>query len=134
MERMRSAGCKATPQRLAVLRAVAGMAHPDFDEVRRSCPWVGLVTVYRTLDLLVALGIVRRLNPGKGGDRYELCDRSHDHFICETCGGVFDLEGTLPEPRQVSPAGPGFEAEVVRVEVYGRCPGPRDECGPITTK
>jgi Fe2+ or Zn2+ uptake regulation protein len=132
LERLRSAGYKATPQRREILRAIARLRHPDFGEVRRSCPRAGLVTVYRTLDLLVGLGVVRRLNPGGGKDRYELCDRNHDHFICEDCSKVFNLDGALPERRRVSPAGADFEAEVARVEVYGRCPSPREECELVT--
>ena len=50
--KMRGWGYKATPQRLAVLRALAAEQHQSMGEIRRRCPEIGIVTVYRTLDLL----------------------------------------------------------------------------------
>ena len=84
--RMRGRGYKATPQRLAVLRALAEEQHQSLEEIRVRCPEVGLVTVYRALDLLGGLGIVRRLDLGDGA-RYELA-RDHHHMICESCGAA----------------------------------------------
>ena len=49
---MRGAGYKATPQRAAVLKALAEGQHQSLEEARARCPGVGLVTVYRTLDFL----------------------------------------------------------------------------------
>ena len=50
--KMRGGGYKATPQRVAVLRALAEEQHQSLEEVRVRCPEVGLVTVYRTLERL----------------------------------------------------------------------------------
>ena len=53
---LRGAGYKATPQRVAVLGALAAEQHQSLEEIRSRCPEVGLVTIYRTLDLLSGLG------------------------------------------------------------------------------
>jgi Fur family ferric uptake transcriptional regulator len=79
--KIRGRGYKATPQRLAVLRALAAEQHQSLEEIRLRCPEVGLVTIYRTLDLLSGLGVVRRLDLGDG-PRFELAEDHHHHLIC----------------------------------------------------
>jgi Fe2+ or Zn2+ uptake regulation protein len=49
--KIRRGGYKATPQRLAILGAIAAEQHQRMEEIRDRCPGVGLVTVYRTLGL-----------------------------------------------------------------------------------
>ena len=62
--KIRRGGYRATPQRLAILGAIAEDQHQRMEEIRARCPEVGLVTVYRTLGLLSELGVVRRLDLG----------------------------------------------------------------------
>jgi Fur family ferric uptake transcriptional regulator len=71
--KIRGRGFKATPQRVAVLKAIRAEQHQSLERIRSRCPGVGLVTVYRTLDLLSELGLVRRLDLGDG-PRYELAE------------------------------------------------------------
>ncbi len=66
-ERLRKAGYRMTRQRAAVLRAVADSgttlsALQLCDKARQTCPDLGLATVYRTLDVLNAVGGVERLS------------------------------------------------------------------------
>ncbi len=117
--RMRGAGYKATPQRTAVLRALIAEQHQSLEEIRARCPEVGLVTVYRTLDLLGELGIVRRLDLGDGA-RYELAENHHHHVICESCGDISEFEECPLDPGRLS-FGNGFEVRSHSIEVYGRC-------------
>ena len=117
--RMRGAGYKATPQRTAVLRALAEEQHQSLEEIRARCPEVGLVTVYRTLDLLGGLGLVRRLDFGDGA-RYELAEDHHHHMICESCGDISEFEECPLDPGRLS-FGNGFEMSSHSIEVYGRC-------------
>ncbi len=116
---MRGGGYKATPQRTAVLRALAEEQHQSLDEIRARCPDVGLVTVYRTLDLLGELGIVRRLDLGDGA-RYEMAQDHHHHMICELCGRISEFDECPLDPGRLAP-GDGFEVRSHSVEVYGRC-------------
>ena len=118
--KMRGRGYKATPQRLAVLRALATEQHQSMGELRRRCPQVGVVTVYRTLDLLSKLGIVRRMNLGDG-PRYELAEDHHHHLICEFCGDISEFEECPLDSERVSLASSEFEVYSHSVEVYGRC-------------
>ncbi len=118
--RMRGRGYKATPQRLAVLRALAEEQHQSLEEIRVRCPEVGLVTVYRALDLLGGLGIVRRLDLGDGA-RYELARDHHHHMICESCGDISEFDECPLDPELLPPKSTDFEIRAHSLEVYGRC-------------
>lgn len=118
--KMRGGGYKATPQRLAVLKALMEEQHQSLEEIHAWCPEVGLVTVYRTLDLLGVLGIVRRLDLGDGS-RYELAEDHHHHMICESCGDISEFEECPLDPERLPPASADFEVRSHTLEVYGRC-------------
>lgn len=123
-DKLRRSGHKATPQRLAVLRALAAEQHQSLDELRGRCPEVGLVTVYRTLDLFSELGIVRRMDLGDR-PRYEMAEYHHHHLICESCGSIAEFEACPVDPEVVDRTSPGFEANAHSLEVYGNCAGCR---------
>jgi Fur family ferric uptake transcriptional regulator len=56
---------------------------------------VGTATVYRTLDLLSAEGLVQRVEVGGGGSRYEAVvpgGAHHHHAVCERCGALTPFE------------------------------------------
>ena len=118
--KMRGGGYKATPQRRAVLRALVEEQHQSLEEIRARCPEVGLVTVYRTLDLLGNLGIVRRLDLGDGA-RFELAENHHHHMICESCGDISEFEECPLDPELLPPGSTAFEVRAHSLEVYGRC-------------
>lgn len=119
--KLRGGGHKVTPQRLAVLGAIIAEQHQRLEGIMARCPEVGMVTVYRTLDLFGELGLVRRLDLGDGA-RYELADDHHHHLICEECGTVAEFEQCPLDLRRLPPQlGSGFEVRAHSVEVYGRC-------------
>ena len=118
--KMRGRGYKATPQRVAVLEALGAEQHQSMEEIKNRCPEVGLVTVYRTLDLLGELGLVRRLDLGDG-PRYELAEDHHHHLICESCGEISEFEECPLNIERLSPESSGFEARSHSLEVYGWC-------------
>ncbi|MDQ3235939.1 MAG: transcriptional repressor [Actinomycetota bacterium] len=116
--KIRGRGYKVTPQRMAVLEALAAEQHQSMDSIRSRCPRVGLVTMYRTLDLLSEIGVVRRLDLGDG-PRYELAEDHHHHMICESCGDISEFEEC---PIDDGPLGDlDFEISSHSLEVYGRC-------------
>jgi Fur family transcriptional regulator, ferric uptake regulator len=118
--RIRGRGYKATPQRMAVLRALVAEQHQRLEEIRARCPDIGLVTLYRTLGLLGELGIVRRLDLGDG-TRYELAEDHHHHMICESCGDISEFEECPLDPERVSLGSTEFEVRSHSIEVYGQC-------------
>ncbi len=116
--KIRGRGYKATPQRLAVLRALAAEQHQSMGEIRGRCPEVGLVTIYRTLELLSEIGAVRRLDLGDG-PRYEIAEDHHHHLICESCGDVSEFEKCPLDLRRLK--GLDFEVNSHSLEIYGLC-------------
>jgi len=69
VRRLRKGGYKVTPQRLAVLKAIPAAASTSrLRRCTKDCaeyPHIGLVTVYRTLNILSELGWSARCAPEK---------------------------------------------------------------------
>ena len=118
--RIRAFGYKVTPQRLAVLEAIAAEQHQSLEGIRGRCPGVGMVTVYRTLGLLSGLGLVRRLDLG-AGPRYELAEDHHHHLICEGCGKITEFEQCPLDLRGLAGDRDDFLVRAHSLEVYGTC-------------
>ena len=108
--KLREKGLKVTQQRLLVLQALAAnsgshMAAEDIYElIREDYPDIGLATVYRTLQLLLEMQLVDRINLDDGCVRYEIghlfegdTKHNHHHLICRTCGKVLPFEDDLLE-------------------------------------
>lgn len=90
------AGLKYSRQRSAVLHYLRSVSsHPTaesvYQAIREEFPKISLGTVYRNLNLLAEQGEILRLNCGDGVDRYDAALEPHDHFVCRSCGQVFDL-------------------------------------------
>ena len=84
---------------------------------------VGRASVFRTLDLLVDLGLIGRVHPPGGGRGYVLCPQAHHHHvICSRCGLVLDLPGCPigAESEQLALTA-GFRLQGHRLEYYGVC-------------
>jgi Fur family transcriptional regulator, stress-responsive regulator len=124
---LRERGIHVTAQRLAVMRAVAGQAHSTADAiaqvVRTEIGAISLQSVYDTLGLLVAAGLIRRIQPAGSPARFE--DRvgdNHHHLICRTCGRVVDVDcaiGSAPCLAAVDEQ--GYKIDEAEVAYWGRC-------------
>lgn len=93
------AGYRITQPRRAVIRALledGGYSSPVTvrGRAQRHCPTVGLVTVYRTLDLLNRLGFVRRIHSDDGCHGFAAVGLGHrHHVVCRGCGAAVEFEG-----------------------------------------
>ncbi len=126
-EELRNRGLRVTPQRaliLGLIRSASGHITADdiYREVNRLLPFTDISTVYRTLDLLEAHGLVRRLVTGQGQTQYEWADQPHFHLICTACGRVnnFTDEGLTAIIGQVA-AEHGYRPTEFNVNVFGLC-------------
>jgi Fur family peroxide stress response transcriptional regulator len=121
---LREAGLRVTPQRVAVLKALAAASHPTaegiLERILPEYPGTGLATVYNTLAALAARGRVLAI-PSPEGRRYDLRTEAHQHVRCRRCGRVADLPEWPGEEwvRAVLPA--GWSAEGWQVMVEGLC-------------
>lgn len=104
-ERLREAGLRATPARVAVLRHFQGkpgpLTHAELVEGLGGEGW-DRATLYRNLTDLTDAGLLKRSDMGDHLWRYELQTEErhqpelHPHFLCLECGEVSCLpEGTL---------------------------------------
>jgi Fe2+ or Zn2+ uptake regulation protein len=122
-------GYKLTRPRQAVLRVVAeSEATLTPAEIHRRAqaiyPRTGLVTVYRTLELLVEAGTVRRVHQPDGCHSYALASEGHaHHLICENCQSVVefaecDLKDLLASVQRRT----GYQVRSHWLELFGLCP------------
>lgn len=106
VERLRRQGVRVTPQRLIVLEALAAHSgHVAADEILQWAaaryPAINLATIYRTLDLLIAIGLVAQTDFGSGASHFELVgDTPHHHLVCERCHAVFEIDDEALAPLQ----------------------------------
>lgn len=98
--RFRGCGYRLTVPRQVILevlnRTEKHLSTEDvYLQVKKIYPNIGLTTVYRTLELLVQLGLIFKFDFGDGRARYELSEgpkgtRHHHHLVCTDCGRVID--------------------------------------------
>ena len=87
---------RLTSQRQVILEELKKVkSHPTADEiyymVRKRLPRIGLGTVYRNLDLLAKLGIIRKLEVDGKQKRFDGDITPHYHIRCIKCNRVDDI-------------------------------------------
>lgn len=102
---LRKNGYKITFPRKTILSAIESHeGHPNarevFQDLNAKYPEIGLTTVYRTMELFVRLGILKKYDFGDGYSRYEIVSEQHDHhhhIICRKCLKVIEYRDFLDE-------------------------------------
>jgi len=130
---LRERGIQVTAQRLAVLRAVSGEPHVTADRVaevvRGEIGAISLQSVYDALGVLVAEGLIRRIQPSGSPARFE--DRvgdNHHHLICRICGRVVDVDCAVgPAPCLAASDDKGYQIDEAEIAYWGRCPDCRSQ-------
>ena len=127
-EAVRRAGQRLTPQRMMVLSVLAEhgghmTAEAILELVRPDYPYLNLSTVYRTLDLLVELGLVAETDLGSGVRQFELLGEApHHHLICQHCGHTAEIDDAALQPlRDYLHQVYGFEARMDHFAIFGTC-------------
>lgn len=119
-QRLREAGLKATRPRQMVLSAFAELAgHHSVDEVvawlrARGQP-LPRGSVYGIVEDLTKKGLLQLADAGPGAALYELYRHDHSHFVCESCGAIFDVPTETMELPQLD-----FATRVSRIQVVIR--------------
>lgn len=129
--RLRREARKITGPRAAILEILRHHPHPLTNkEVFAQLPkgQCDLATVYRAMQMLEKLGMVKRFDFGDGTARFELMaegdDGHHHHLICTRCAGVVEIKECFPaEIEQRIASENGFQAVTHRLEFFGICPG-----------
>lgn len=120
-------GLRMTPQRQLVLDAVRELEHATPEQicaqVQRVAPAVNITTVYRTLDLLERLGLVRHTHLGHGAPGYSAQEHQHLHLVCHACATIIEAPANLMAGlAEQLLAEAGFVLDASHVALSGRCP------------
>ncbi len=127
IELLRGRGQRVTSQRLVILRELRRREHhATADEVRRAVhrelPGTSTPTVYATLELLVELGLVRKIDAGLGAALYDARTEPHQHMVCRRCGCIEDLDGELDAGALLDAASAtGFRPGSAELVIFGLC-------------
>jgi Fur family transcriptional regulator, ferric uptake regulator len=121
-------GVRLTRQRLVVLSELMSeendvTAQELHERLRGRGERLGLATVYRTLGLLAAEGVIDSLSHRQGELCYRRCgDGHHHHLVCSSCHRVVELDDCDLDPwlEQVSQAH-DFVTTGHHLEVSGLC-------------
>jgi Fur family ferric uptake transcriptional regulator len=127
---LRQRGRRITRQRRLIWDALNAEAesHLSADDVvervREHMAKVDPSTVYRTLDMLVREGLVRRTDLGAGRGFYEPAqDHLHHHVVCESCGAVVHLhDEEIGDVRERVEKASGYALSRNDMSFYGLCP------------
>jgi Fur family transcriptional regulator, ferric uptake regulator len=129
-ERLRSRGMRWTPQRKAILEVLARTdGHVTGAELVERCraadPDTTPSTVYRTLDMLEDLGLVRHSHGRDGREEFHVLPaEEHGHLICESCGAVAEIDSA--DARRLVRGlerRSGYHVDVSHLAVAGTCAG-----------
>ncbi|HET7388450.1 MAG TPA: Fur family transcriptional regulator [Nocardioidaceae bacterium] len=126
-EVLRAHGHRLTPQRELVLAAVERLGHATPDQVlaavREESDAVNLSTVYRTLELLEDLGLVRHAHITDRAPTYHSASTPpHVHLVCRECGAIIEVDPEIVAPMTRTLEGSyGFRTDIGHLTVFGRC-------------
>lgn len=125
---MSDTGVRATRQRAALSALLDSLeefrsAQDLHDELRRRGEGIGLTTVYRRLQSMVAAGVVDTLRTGTGESLYRRCSQHHHHhLVCRCCGATVEVEGRHVEAWAADLARKhGFTDVSHTIEIFGTC-------------
>jgi len=127
---LRRHGYKLTPQRRAIIQVIISSSDhltpaDIYDKLHQNQSGIGLVTIYRTLEVLDRLGLICEVHAGGNCHSYlaRRPEEHHHHLLCSKCGRVVDFancELSKLEKRLCQET--GFKMESHLLEFLGICP------------
>jgi Fur family peroxide stress response transcriptional regulator len=127
-ERLRRAGYRVTNQRLAVFDFLCRTeSHPTAEDIHEGVhdefPKISVATVYKSVESLVDIGLVKPIYLGHAATRFDASTDEHAHFRCIACHQIADV------PMDTAPVAVSDldRCEIIgsSVEFYGFCPACR---------
>jgi len=126
---VRSHGLRVSTSRRMVLEALFAAEAPASAEriatgLGGQLPPLDLASVYRNLDTLEQLGVVRHFHAGHGAGLYALAGRELcEYLVCDTCGVVRAVESRALDPvRAALRDSSGWNARFTHFPIVGSCP------------
>lgn len=125
--RLRGSGYRLTPQRELILRAVESLGHATPDEVlaevREQSAAINVSTVYRTLEVLEELGLVRHAHLSDRAPTYHsVTEHEHFHVVCRNCHRIISVDpDVLADVVRRLRDEQAFVVDIGHLTVFGRC-------------
>jgi Fur family ferric uptake transcriptional regulator len=128
-EQMRARGLRWTPQRRLLISVLAGArgghitATEIIDACRAADPQVIPSTVYRTLDVLEEIGLVRHGHGADGREEFHVQPLAeHGHLFCRRCGNSWEIDSAEAAPLVSRLARQrGFIVDLSHLSMSGLC-------------
>ena len=126
-DQLHARGQRWTAQRRAIIDVLAQTeGHVTGADLVERCralePATVPSTVYRTLDLLEELGLVRHGHDAEGREEYHvLPDTEHGHLHCSACGQTWEIADEEAAVVTAAFADREFQVDLSHVTVVGRC-------------
>lgn len=125
--KLRGSGYRLTPQRELILRAVEELGHATPDEVlvhvHEQSSAVNVSTVYRTLEVLEQLGLIRHAHLSDRSPTYHsVTDHEHFHLVCRNCHRITSVDpDVMTSLNDRLRDEHGFVPDVGHLTIFGRC-------------
>lgn len=128
--KLRRESCKITGPRRAILGVLEGQSQPLTNkEIFQALPKgnCDLATVYRSVQMLERLGVVKKFQIGDGTARYAIIEdgggEHRHHLVCTRCTRIVEIgECIVKELEARVVARSKFIAVTHRLEFFGVCP------------
>lgn len=128
LDTLQAQGFRLTQARRTILDTlIQAGGHLSADDLAEQVhaiePRIGRMTVYRTLELLCELGVVRPIYQGTGAAHYIfLHEGHHHHLICNQCHQVIEFDDcAIGEIAQLIGQRFDFQLQGHLLEFYGLC-------------
>jgi len=124
---LRGHGLRVSTARRVVINALFAADRPlSAEQIAAGVdgPPVDLASVYRNLETLEQLGVVRHFHAGHAPGRYALTgDGKREYLACERCGELLAVDpAELDEARELIRECFGFQARFDHFPIAGLCP------------
>ena len=127
-EKLKSAGLRVTPQRIAVLETIIGSNHPTADQVsivvKKLHPNIATGTIYKILDAFIQVGIIRKIDTQSDVMRYDAVLQQHHHLQDEKSSRIEDYFDDdldqLVKDHLSSKRIPDFEISDFKIQIIGK--------------
>ena len=125
-QKLKKAGLKITKARLEILKVMENHRKPlTIKQIKNFLqPKIDLVTIYRNVETLAKLGILRKVLITDSEAFYEYNHGHHHHFICQNCGTIEDFEVCNTESLIKAPLSHSKKFAFVldhQLELFGLC-------------
>ncbi len=123
-EFLKNKGIMPSLQRIQIYNYIHGRKdHPSvemiFSALSSQIPTLSKTTVYNTLKNFTKVGIVTPVIIDENELRYDADTQLHGHFICKSCGNIFDFSGDFT--KLDAPEIKDFDIKEYHIYLKGIC-------------